>query len=147
MYSVAQYKKNRQKIIRRAAVWYKKNTQRVKERNAARYKKDPQKVAICVTTWQQNNPKRYRQIQERAHRRRRARLANVEFDPTITLDVVYRRDDGVCQICDELVVRYEASIDHIIPVSRDGAHTWDNVQLAHRTCNRKKGANLQEAAA
>ena len=31
------------------------------------------------------------------------------------------------------------SIDHLIPVSDGGAHTWDNVALAHRTCNSTRG--------
>ena len=34
------------------------------------------------------------------------------------------------------------SIDHIIPVSRGGTHTWDNVQLAHRYCNSIKSNKL-----
>lgn len=29
-------------------------------------------------------------------------------------------------------------MDHIIPLSRDGTHSLDNVQLAHLKCNRVK---------
>lgn len=32
--------------------------------------------------------------------------------------------------------------DHIIPASRGGASTKDNVALAHRTCNRRRGSQL-----
>jgi 5-methylcytosine-specific restriction endonuclease McrA len=32
------------------------------------------------------------------------------------------------------------TVDHIIPVSRAGTHTWDNVQLAHALCNSMKSA-------
>jgi 5-methylcytosine-specific restriction endonuclease McrA len=31
------------------------------------------------------------------------------------------------------------SIDHILPLSKGGAHTWDNIMLAHRQCNWLKG--------
>ena len=27
------------------------------------------------------------------------------------------------------------SVEHIIPVSKGGTHTWDNVRLAHHYCN------------
>ena len=34
------------------------------------------------------------------------------------------------------------SIDHVIPVSKGGTHTWDNVKLAHRHCNTMKSNDL-----
>ncbi|WP_210434349.1 HNH endonuclease [Virgibacillus sp. SK37] len=30
------------------------------------------------------------------------------------------------------------SIEHVIPISKGGTHTWDNVKLAHRKCNNLK---------
>ena len=36
------------------------------------------------------------------------------------------------------------SIDHTVPVSKGGTHTWDNVQLAHFYCNRVKGNNIKK---
>ena len=32
------------------------------------------------------------------------------------------------------------SIDHIVPLSWGGLHSWANVQLAHHGCNTAKGA-------
>jgi 5-methylcytosine-specific restriction endonuclease McrA len=34
--------------------------------------------------------------------------------------------------------RMGPTLDHIVPVSRGGAHTAANVQLAHSACNRRK---------
>ena len=34
------------------------------------------------------------------------------------------------------------SIDHVIPVSKGGRHSWDNVKLAHRLCNTVKSNKL-----
>jgi 5-methylcytosine-specific restriction endonuclease McrA len=31
------------------------------------------------------------------------------------------------------------SIDHIIPLSKGGTQSWENVKLAHRHCNSIKG--------
>ena len=35
------------------------------------------------------------------------------------------------------------TIDHIKPISKGGAHEWDNVQLLGRHCNDVKGAKYE----
>lgn len=104
-----------------------------------RARKQAQNNPGLAIAWQKNNPERYKEIRLRHRHKRRARLKNVEFDGTISLKVLYIRDDGVCQICDQACSREDASIDHIVPIARGGAHTWDNVQLAHLLCNIRKG--------
>ncbi|MFC9724785.1 HNH endonuclease [Bacillus cereus] len=37
---------------------------------------------------------------------------------------------------------YYPSIEHIIPVSKGGTHTWDNVKLDHRKCNYLKSNEM-----
>jgi 5-methylcytosine-specific restriction endonuclease McrA len=44
------------------------------------------------------------------------------------------RDNFECQYCG----RPAENIDHVIPKSRGGAHTWDNVVAACRSCNSRK---------
>ena len=57
----------------------------------------------------------------------------------IDLDVLYERDKGICQICHKRCTRKQASREHVIPLSKDGTHSWQNVVLAHIRCNSKKG--------
>ncbi|MCS7051737.1 MAG: HNH endonuclease, partial [Thermomicrobium sp.] len=41
---------------------------------------------------------------------------------------------------------HDLTIDHVIPRSRGGPHTWENVVSACRTCNHRKGGkSLVEA--
>jgi 5-methylcytosine-specific restriction endonuclease McrA len=47
---------------------------------------------------------------------------------------VFVRDDFECQYCG----RPAENVDHIIPRSRGGGHTWDNVVAACRPCNSRK---------
>lgn len=47
---------------------------------------------------------------------------------------VFVRDEFQCQYCG----RPAENVDHIIPRSRGGAHTWDNVVAACRPCNARK---------
>lgn len=85
--------------------------------------------------------------------RRRVKINNALIDRTITLKRLYRRDKGKCQICggycdySDFSIKDGAfvvgdnypSIDHIVPLSKGGVHSWENVQLAHFWCNTKKG--------
>lgn len=50
---------------------------------------------------------------------------------------VLRDNDGLCGICGHRVGR-RWTIDHIIPLSKGGSHTYDNCQPAHAECNRMK---------
>lgn len=70
---------------------------------------------------------------------------NGKPDLSITLRKLYERDRGYCRGCGrhiEFVDDYNSddypSIDHILPISKGGTHTWDNVQLMCRGCNSLK---------
>jgi 5-methylcytosine-specific restriction endonuclease McrA len=90
--------------------------------------------------------RRGRRHGERIQRRALMQLDEAQsFDPAL----IYERDGWVCQLCGVPVNREAAandndaaSIDHVIPVSRGGAHTVANCQCAHRSCNSAKGARV-----
>ncbi len=50
---------------------------------------------------------------------------------------VMRRDDYTCQYCGK---KTKLTIDHVIPKSRGGADTWENLTTACERCNVKKGS-------
>lgn len=58
----------------------------------------------------------------------------------ISLDDLWERDGGVCQLCFRPCDRSQASRDHIRPRSRGGSDNPNNLQLAHRLCNQLKGS-------
>ena len=47
---------------------------------------------------------------------------------------VFARDEHRCQYCN----RPAENIDHVIPRSRGGEHTWENVVASCRPCNSRK---------
>ena len=51
---------------------------------------------------------------------------------------VMHRDGNRCQYCG----KDGDSIDHVVPRSRGGTHTWENVVAACRRCNLAKGSRL-----
>jgi 5-methylcytosine-specific restriction endonuclease McrA len=52
----------------------------------------------------------------------------------LTRRAVFARDEWTCQYCG----RTAENVDHVIPKSRGGTHTWENVVAACRRCNSKK---------
>ena len=51
---------------------------------------------------------------------------------------VFARDGARCQYC----TAPAESIDHVVPRSRGGEHTWENVVAACRPCNARKRDRL-----
>ncbi len=56
--------------------------------------------------------------------------------PSVSRRELLRRDGHRCQYCGS---SKQLTIDHVIPRSKGGTHTWDNVTIACETCNHKKG--------
>jgi 5-methylcytosine-specific restriction endonuclease McrA len=52
---------------------------------------------------------------------------------------IYLRDGNRCQYCGHKFTSSELSLDHVIPLSRGGTSSWENVICACLACNVKKG--------
>jgi len=55
---------------------------------------------------------------------------------------IFLRDAFTCQYCGTRPARDELTIEHILPRSRGGTSTWENVVLACSRCNSRKGNHL-----
>jgi 5-methylcytosine-specific restriction endonuclease McrA len=52
------------------------------------------------------------------------------------------RDRNTCQYCGVVLPSAELTLDHVIPRSRGGTSTWENLVAACHACNRRKGNHL-----
>lgn len=59
---------------------------------------------------------------------------------------IFLRDGYTCQYCGQKLPPKKLNIDHIIPSSRGGATTWENVILSCISCNTKKAARTPKEA-
>ena len=59
--------------------------------------------------------------------------------PPVNRREIFRRDQHTCQYCGNTK---RLTIDHVIPRSKGGTHTWDNVVTACESCNSAKGDRL-----
>ena len=62
--------------------------------------------------------------------------------PAFTRFNVFLRDRFTCQYCGEPFPTHDLTFDHVIPRSRGGRTTWDNVVTACSPCNLVKGDHL-----
>ncbi len=56
---------------------------------------------------------------------------------------IFRRDHGECQYCG---AKEDLTLDHVLPKSRGGRTSWDNLITACKHCNSKKGDLTPEEA-
>jgi 5-methylcytosine-specific restriction endonuclease McrA len=61
----------------------------------------------------------------------------------ITRRAVFARDNWTCQYCGS---RGQLTVDHVIPRSKGGSSTWDNIVASCAPCNRRKGDALPSQA-
>ena len=75
---------------------------------------------------------------------RLARYVRVPHDRNVAVNrrTVFARDGHRCQYCGAQA----ESIDHVVPRSRGGPHSWDNVVACCRRCNAHKRDRLPHEA-
>jgi 5-methylcytosine-specific restriction endonuclease McrA len=76
--------------------------------------------------------KHYRRVPQRRH--------------TVSRKHIYTRDRYTCQYCGEVFGRDELTLDHVLPVSRGGKNTWENLVSCCERCNHKKADRTPEEA-
>lgn len=114
---------------------WRESEQGKQKRKESRDKHSADNVARAYR-WKDRRPDRYAEHQWKGKRVRRARLAGAdgafskeEFD---SLCASY---DYICLCCRE---RKPLEADHVIPLSRGGSNTIDNIQPLCRSCNAHK---------
>jgi 5-methylcytosine-specific restriction endonuclease McrA len=119
----AYYAKNKFKIIKKAREW------------SAAHKGER---AAILARWVARNYKRHLLHHRRACLKRRAKMLGAQIE-TIDVSLIVARSNGLCGICGE-PIGGGFDLDHKISLAKGGAHSNDNLQIAHPRCNRRKGA-------
>lgn len=104
----------------------------------------------CLKKQKRKDLKKYQKTHhgERSHIKR-AKKFGCEFERGVTLQRLIKRDGLRCAICGDACDLndrsygngngpFYPSMDHIVPLSKGGSHTWNNVQVAHIICNTLK---------
>jgi HNH endonuclease len=106
--------------------------------------------------WREANPERFAErrdawsdshrLQENARLRvvsaNRRNQMKVSIIEEVDYNEILIRDNYICHICGHVVIPSDVQFDHVVPLSRGGTHTYDNIKVSHSLCNRKKGNKL-----
>lgn len=65
--------------------------------------------------------------------------------PVFTRFNVFLRDEWECQYCSHEFKTHQLTFDHVIPRSKGGKTSWDNIVAACRHCNALKGNKMPSA--
>lgn len=78
------------------------------------------------------------------------RLLNYDRVPKNTVKFsrrnVFLRDENCCQYCGQKFGNHHLSLDHVVPRSRGGEMSWENIVCACRRCNVRKGGRTPQEA-
>lgn len=110
--------------------------------------------ALDMARYERNKDKRIALASDGV-RRRRARMAGVVTDPNVNVARLREIHGDLCCYCGvELdfargvrgggIASNRASLEHLLPVSRGGSHTFDNTALACHRCNVSKNSKTVE---
>lgn len=121
-----------------------------------------QRIDFCSKECQKKHERKISKKYNYSHGKHKLRALKygVEYDASVNLDDLIAKDGLRCALCGKMcnISDYKKanghriygnkypSIDHIIPMSKGGGHVWNNVQVAHRGCNSRKGTKLEEKA-
>lgn len=75
-------------------------------------------------------------------KQRRARKKGAPIVERISRSTIIKRDNSTCYLCSRKLEPPEITLDHVIPLVRGGHHTADNLRVACRSCNSRKGARM-----
>lgn len=122
-------KRNREKLLAYGAEYRARNPDY--QRNW--YAKNSEHAREYARKWAKYHPDR-RRAYEAARAARKLNQYVEDVDPVVVLI----RDAGICGLC-ESAVDSAYHIDHIVPLSKGGEHSYANTQVAHAHCNIRKG--------
>jgi hypothetical protein len=124
---------DRQREATRA--WTEANRERHLARTLAWNRANVETQRVAIQAWRHANPAKLRLYAST----RRARMMDAFVEEVHPL-VVLEMDDGICGICGHDVDPQDFQVDHIVPLARGGEHSYGNSQVAHSSCNMRKGA-------
>lgn len=87
--------------------------------------------------WRRRNPLAYLSHMRTYQARKRGATAEA-----VSYAAIWERDGGICYLCSCPVDRTDVHFDHVIPLSKGGPHTADNIRVTHAWCNLRKSAKL-----
>jgi hypothetical protein len=158
------YAANKDWMKARAKEYHSKNRDAVLVKNKIRYDSNPEHYRLQRKAWRDNNLEHARELDRKWSKARRLqnpgtsvreaernmrRRAQVKAGEDFTHDERNKyweaqgMDPKICSYCDKKIKNWLSSVgDHVVPLSKGGTHTLDNVVPCCLSCNCSKHDRL-----
>lgn len=133
------YQNNKEEHLEQGRRWHEDNPEKVRRSQRDYYYRNKEARLENRRRWARENPDKVAQQNET----RRAREAGAAVEE-INYKRIYKRDRDICYLCGRKVKKTERHLDHVVPLSRGGPHSEDNIRVTHARCNLMKGTKLVE---
>jgi len=117
--------------------YYTANSEKKREYSRKWHIKHPEKKREYDHKWHADHPEQSRKT--KLQRRAREKGATVEV---VDLEFIWNRANGICYLCGNPIKPDDCHYDHVIPLSKGGSHTTDNLRPTHPRCNLSKGTRI-----
>lgn len=144
--------RNKESLRIYSANWHQENKERRNKQFKENRKVNREKHSAYERRWRKANPEKTRKYSrdyyqrntekrlEDSSRRKALKLSLTVGE--VNYQVIVKRDNRTCHICGEKIPRDQLHFDHIIPLSKGGSHSQDNIACAHKKCNLSKGSKI-----
>ena len=117
--------------------YYLKNREVVRARSKARHETKRDEINNKIAAYKAAHPEQTRAWKAAAESARRARKAGTEVKPDQRVTALY--EIAACMRADGRDVH----VDHIIPLSKEGPHRFENLQILPADVNLRKSNKVQ----
>lgn len=121
--------------------YYIHNIEKKKQHDRQRYYSNREDILLANKLWHKKNSSKVKEKSKRNRHIRRARLRAVPYERIASIKV-WSDNFGICHICLNPVSFESMHLEHVVPLSRGGAHVYDNLRPSHPLCNLSKGTRL-----
>lgn len=143
--------KNKERLEEKRKAWCSLNKEKIKAADAARWVRNKERLSKQAAAWRAANPELYKKAgaEWRANNKEKIRIAASDkralkkrnsagkLSPDIASRLLVLQR-GKCAVCKTKLKMTGYDLDHIVPLSKGGAHADSNLQLTCPRCNRKK---------
>ena len=141
--------KKKADALARNRAWYARNREREQARALARHRADPGRTRQSYAAWCEKNREhlaerdRLRYVRDPVGELARAQKYRAQLAAAPGLGVSKEqwlgRLDEFCGLCAYCLDSAGSTMDHVVPISRGGAHDLSNIVPACSPCNASKG--------
>jgi len=120
------------------AAWRERNREKARDASRQWRRDNPERLRAAVVDWLKRNPGKSAQYTENYRAKKIAAwVEDVEFS------AVLMEHGSWCYLCESPIhADQDIHLDHVVPLSRGGEHSYANVRPTHSTCNLIKSNQL-----